>query len=118
MPLHLYDTLTQQKRPFETAEPGHARVYVCGPTVYDFAHIGHARCYVVYDVLVRHLRASGLAVTYARNITDIDDKILKRATENGETPGALSTRFTEAYWQDMARLRNRPPDLEPKVTDH
>ncbi|HTJ84830.1 MAG TPA: cysteine--tRNA ligase, partial [Polyangiaceae bacterium] len=118
MPLHLYDTLTQQKRPFETAEPGHARIYVCGPTVYDFAHVGHARCYVVYDVLVRHLRASGMKVTYARNITDIDDKILKRATENGETPGALSERFTKAYWEDMARLGNAKPDVEPKVTEH
>ncbi len=118
MPLHLYDTLTQQKRPFETAEPGNARIYVCGPTVYDFSHVGHARCYVVYDVLVRHLRASGMKVTYARNITDIDDKILKRATENGETPGALSQRFTAAYWEDMARLGNLSPDLEPKVTEH
>ena len=118
MPQHVHDTLTQQKRLFETAEPGHARIYVCGPTVYDFAHIGHARCYVVYDVLVRHLRASGLEVTYARNITDIEDKILKRATENGETPTALSERFTTAYWEDMARLGNQPPDLEPKVTEH
>ncbi len=118
MPQHVYDTLTQQKRLFETAEPGHARIYVCGPTVYDFAHIGHARCYVVYDVLVRHLRQSGLKVTYARNITDIDDKILKRATENGETPTALSVRFTEAYWEDMKRLGNLSPDVEPKVTEH
>ena len=118
MPLHLYDTLTQQKRSFETAEPGHARIYVCGPTPYDFAHIGHARCYVVYDVLVRHLRASGVKVTYARNITDIEDKILKRSLENGEEPGTLARRFTEAYWEDMARLGNRSPDIEPKVTDH
>jgi cysteinyl-tRNA synthetase len=118
MPLHLYDTLTQQKRPFEAAEPGRARIYVCGPTVYDFAHIGHARCYVVYDVLVRHLRASGLSVTYVRNITDIDDKILARSKENGEEPGALSQRFTEAYWEDMARLGNVVPDIEPKVTEH
>ncbi|MFO0681866.1 MAG: cysteine--tRNA ligase [Sandaracinus sp.] len=118
MPLHLYDTLTQAKRPFETTEPGHARIYVCGPTVYDFAHIGHARCYVVYDVLVRHLRAQGTKVTYARNITDIDDKILKRAKENGEQPGDVSRRFTEAYWEDMRRLGNVSPDVEPKVTEH
>jgi cysteinyl-tRNA synthetase len=116
--LSLYDTLTQQKRPFETQEKGHARVYVCGPTVYDYSHIGHARCYVVYDVLVRHLRATGTRVTYARNITDIDDKILKRAQENGIEPGELSRRYTEAYWEDMKRLGNVSPDVEPKVTEH
>ena len=77
MSLRLHDTLSDQKLPFETAEPGHARIYVCGPTVYDYAHLGHVRCYVVYDVLVRHLRATGTRVTYVRNITDIDDKIAR-----------------------------------------
>ncbi len=118
MSLSLYDTLTQRKAPFVTEEPGHARIYVCGPTVYDFPHVGHARCYIIYDVLVRHLRASGMKVTYARNITDVDDKILARSKENGEDPSALSRRFTEAFWQDMAALGNRSPDLEPKVSDH
>ena len=118
MALQLYDTLRGDTAPFEPQEPGHARVYVCGPTVYDFAHLGHARCYVVYDVLVRHLRASGMRVTYARNITDIDDKILKRAGERGEEPTELAERFTEAYREDMARLGNLSPDVEPKVSEH
>ncbi len=118
MPLSLYDTLTQRKAPFVPEEPGHARIYVCGPTVYDFPHVGHARCYVIYDVLVRHLRASGLKVTYARNITDIDDKILDRSRENGEDPDALSRRFTQAFREDMASLGNQSPDVEPKVSDH
>ena len=116
--LRLYNTLTSQKEPFETAEPGHARVYVCGPTVYDYAHLGHARCYVIYDVLVRHLRARFDQVTYVRNITDIDDKIIHRAKETGEEPTALAERFRVAYDEDWARLGILPPDVEPKVSDH
>jgi len=116
--LRLYNTLTGKKEPFETAEPGHARVYVCGPTVYDYAHLGHARCYIVYDVLVRHLRASGVKVTYVRNITDIDDKIINRAKETGEEPTALAERFRVAYAEDMGAIFNIVPDVEPKVSDH
>ena len=116
--LRLHNTLTGTKDPFVTAEPGHARVYVCGPTVYDYTHLGHARCYVVYDVLVRHLRARGDKVTFVRNVTDIDDKILKRAKENDESPDALAARFTTAFWEDMARLGNATPDVEPKVSEH
>ncbi|MGB5812910.1 MAG: cysteine--tRNA ligase [Polyangiales bacterium] len=118
MSVRLYNTLTSQKEPFAPAEPGHARIYVCGPTVYDYAHLGHARCYVVYDVLVRHLRATGLNVTYVRNITDVDDKILKRAAEAGEEPTALATRFADAYAEDMGRLGNLEPDVEPRVSTH
>ncbi len=116
--LRLHDTLSGQKKPLETAEPGHARVYVCGPTVYDYSHLGHIRCYVVYDVLVRHLRASGVKVTYVRNITDIDDKIIHRAKETGEEPTALAERFRRAYAEDMAAVGNLVPDVEPKVSDH
>src|SRR5687768_11505356 len=101
MALSLYDTLTAKKKPFAPQDPSNARIYVCGPTVYDFAHLGHARCYVVYDVLVRHLRASGQALTYVRNVTDIDDKILARSKENGETPAALTERMTAAFVEDM-----------------
>jgi cysteinyl-tRNA synthetase len=118
MSLRLHDTLSDQKLPFETAQPGHARIYVCGPTVYDYAHLGHVRCYVVYDVLVRHLRATGTRVTYVRNITDIDDKILARAKERGEAPTELAARFAEAFHQDLARVGNLRPDIEPKVSEH
>jgi cysteinyl-tRNA synthetase len=118
MSVRLYNTLTSRKERFEPAEPGHARIYVCGPTVYDYAHLGHARCYVVYDVLVRHLRATGLNVTYVRNITDVDDKILKRASESGTEPTTLAARFAEAYAEDMHRLGNLDPDVEPKVSTH
>jgi cysteinyl-tRNA synthetase len=118
MSVRLYNTLTSQKEPFTPAEPHHARVYVCGPTVYDYAHLGHARCYVVYDVLVRHLRANGMKVTYVRNITDVDDKILKRASETGTEPTVLATRFADAYAEDMHRLGNLDPDIEPRVSTH
>ncbi|MGB8330590.1 MAG: cysteine--tRNA ligase [Polyangiales bacterium] len=118
MSIRLYNTLTGQKERFEPAQPGHARIYVCGPTVYDYAHLGHARCYVVYDVLVRHLRATGMRVTYVRNITDVDDKILKRASENGTEPTALAARFADAYAEDMHRLGNLDPDVEPRVSTH
>jgi cysteinyl-tRNA synthetase len=118
MSVRLHDTLTGQKEPFQPAEPGHARIYVCGPTVYDYAHLGHARCYVVYDVLVRHLRANGLKVTYVRNITDVDDKILNRASEVGTEPTELAERFAEAYAEDMHRLGNLDPDVEPRVSTH
>lgn len=116
--LRLHDTLSGNKKPFETQEPGKAKIYVCGPTVYDYAHLGHARCYIVYDVLVRHLKASGIDVKYVRNITDIDDKIIKRSAERGESAKALAERFTAAYQEDMRRLGNLDPDIEPKVSDH
>jgi cysteinyl-tRNA synthetase len=118
MPLMLYDTRTGRKQPFVPRDPSNARIYVCGPTVYDYAHLGHARCYVVYDVLIRHLRASGVKLTYVRNITDIDDKILARSEENGETPHALTDRMIDAFHEDMEALGNLRPDVEPRVSDH
>jgi cysteinyl-tRNA synthetase len=118
MGLTIENTLTGAKETFTPSEPGHARIYVCGPTVYDYSHLGHARCYVIYDVLVRHLRTSGMRVTFVRNYTDVDDKILKRAAERGIGPRELATEFEHAFREDMARLGNLEPDLSPKVTDH
>ncbi|MGD8861314.1 MAG: cysteine--tRNA ligase [Myxococcales bacterium] len=118
MTLRLHDTLSDEVKPFEPAEPGHARIYVCGPTVYDFPHIGHMRSALTYDVLVRHMREQGLKVTFVRNITDIDDKIIARARERGESPMALARRFEDAYHEDTARLGMLEPDHEPRVSDH
>ena len=118
MALTLFDTLTNRKKPFETGEPGLAKVYICGPTTYDDAHIGHARPCVVYDVLVRHLRAEGTRVHYVRNVTDIDDKIIVRARDNGEEPAALAARMLASYQTDMARLHTIEPDEQPKVSEH
>src|SRR6188768_2102959 len=117
MTLQLFDTLSDKKKPFVPADPKQAKIYVCGPTTYDDAHIGHARPCVVYDVLVRHLRSEGLRVTYVRNVTDIDDKIIRRAAENGEDVASLSARMFESYRTDMERLWNLEPDLQPKVSD-
>lgn len=118
MALWLFDTLENKKKLFSPTEPGHARVYVCGPTTYDDAHIGHARPCIVYDVLVRHLRSQNLRVTYVRNVTDIDDKIINRAAQNDEQPAALAARMFESYSTDMKRLFNLEPDHQPKVSDH
>jgi cysteinyl-tRNA synthetase len=116
--IHIYDTLTGKKRELTTVEPGKVRFYCCGPTVYDHAHVGHARCYVAWDVVVRHLRARGLAVKYVRNFTDVDDKIIKRANEAGEDPVALAARFADAYDEDMDALGNLRPDVAPRVSGH
>jgi cysteinyl-tRNA synthetase len=118
MGIQLFDTLTAKKVALEPIRPGEIRLYVCGPTVYDYSHLGHARCYVVWDVVVRHLRARGLKVKYVRNYTDVDDKIINRAKERGEDPIRLAGRFVEAYREDMAALGNLEPDIEPKVSEH
>jgi cysteinyl-tRNA synthetase len=118
MPIVIHDTLTAQKRALVPLEPGRIRFYACGPTVYDWSHVGHARSYVVWDVVVRHLRARGYAVTYVRNFTDVDDKIIRRANERGEDPFALADRFARAYDEDMDALGNLRPDAAPKVSDH
>ena len=104
MPLQLFDTLSGQKRPFVPREAGKVGMYVCGMTVYDYCHIGHARVMVAFDVIVRWLAAIGYTVTYVRNITDIDDKIIDRAQQNGETIGELTTRFIACllYTSDAA----------------
>jgi cysteinyl-tRNA synthetase len=114
--LKIYNTLTKQKETFVPREPGKVGIYVCGMTVYDFCHVGHARVMVVFDTVVRYLRVSGYDVIYVRNITDIDDKIIKRALENGEDFKVLTERFIQAMHEDAAALAVLPPDQEPRAT--
>jgi cysteinyl-tRNA synthetase len=116
--LHLHNSLTRRKERFEPTDPADVRIYVCGPTVYDLAHVGNARAIVVYDVVVRLLRTLYPHVTYVRNITDVDDKINARARESGETIGAITARTTADFHADMAALGNLPPDQEPRATAH
>jgi cysteinyl-tRNA synthetase len=114
--LKIYNTLTKEKDVFISRQPGKVGMYVCGMTVYDYCHVGHARVMVVFDVVARYLRASGYDVTYVRNITDIDDKIIKRAQENGEEMNELTARFIAAMHEDAAALAVLPPDQEPRAT--
>ncbi len=116
--LKIYNTLSRSKQTFVPIEAGKVRMYVCGMTVYDYCHLGHARVMVVFDMVSRWLRACDYAVTYVRNITDIDDKIIKRANENGETIDILTQRFIEAMDEDSARLGIIRPDIEPRATQH
>ncbi len=116
--LHIHNSLTRQKQKFEPIQPGSVRMYVCGMTVYDYCHIGHARVMVVFDVVRRWLRASGFDVQYVRNITDIDDKIIRRALENGESIQALTERFIGFMDEDAQALGVEKPDHEPRATEH
>jgi cysteinyl-tRNA synthetase len=118
MTLRIHNTLTRALEPFSPLEPGHVRMYVCGMTVYDLCHLGHARSMVAFDVVQRWLKASGFRVTYVRNVTDIDDKIIKRALENGETIRALTDRMVEALHQDADALGIERPTLEPRAMDY
>ncbi|MCL6467616.1 MAG: class I tRNA ligase family protein, partial [Ralstonia sp.] len=116
--LKIYNTLAREKQTFVPIEPGRVRMYVCGMTVYDYCHVGHARVMVVFDMVQRWLRAAGYDVTYVRNITDIDDKIIKRAVENGETMSALTGRFIAAMHEDADALGVQRPDYEPRATEY
>lgn len=115
--LKIYNTLTRAKQEFKPIVPGRVRIYVCGMTVYDYCHLGHARVLVVFDMVTRWLRAAGFEVTYVRNITDIDDKIIKRAAENNEPVDALTARFIRAMNEDAAALGVLNPDFEPRATE-
>src|SRR4051794_8262037 len=118
VPLDLFNTLTRRKEHFEPLVPGKVGLYVCGPTVYDYAHIGNARPVVVFDVLYRLLKQLYPEVRYVRNITDVDDKIIDRARESGEPIGSVTARTTDAYHQDMTALNALRPDAEPRATQH
>ena len=114
--LTIYNTLTRQKEPFKPLQAGKVGMYVCGMTVYDYCHIGHARVMVVFDVVSRYLRSKGYDLTYVRNITDIDDKIIKRADETGESIERLTARYIDAMHEDEAVLNVLRPDIEPRAT--
>lgn len=114
--LRIYNTLARDKQVFVPRQPGEVRMYVCGITVYDYCHVGHARMLVVFDLVQRWLRAIGYRVTYVRNITDIDDKIIRRAVENGETIKSLTDRFIDAMHEDEDALGIQRPDIEPRAT--
>jgi cysteinyl-tRNA synthetase len=116
--LQIYNTFSRSKQIFKPIVPGKVKIYVCGMTVYDFCHIGHARVMIVFDMVVRWLRASRYEVIYVRNITDIDDKIIKRAIENGEPIAALTNRFIEAMHTDSEELGLMHPDQEPRATNY
>ncbi|MFM8624307.1 MAG: cysteine--tRNA ligase [Betaproteobacteria bacterium] len=118
MSLRIYNTLSRAVENFSPMEPGHVRMYVCGMTIYDLCHIGHARMMMAFDVVQRWFKASGLRVTYVRNITDIDDKIIRRALERGITIGELTREMTQAMHQDIAALGIEPPTLEPRATEY
>ena len=118
MSLRIFNTLSRAVSDFSPAEPGHVRMYVCGMTVYDLCHLGHARSMIAFDVVQRWLKASGYQVTYVRNVTDIDDKIIKRALENGETIRNLTDRMIDALHQDADALGIERPQHEPRATDY
>ncbi len=118
MSIVVYNSLTRSKEPFEPLTPGKVRMYVCGVTVYDDPHVGHARCYVAFDAIYRHFLARGYEVEYLRNFTDVDDKIIARAAENGEDPAALAQRYIDSFSEDMDALGVLPPSGEPRATEH
>src|SRR5580698_2637799 len=116
--IRLHNSLTGEKQQLQPIRPGHIGMYVFGMTVYDALHIGHARMMTVFDIVSRYLRYRGYVVTYVRNITDIDDKIIRRAAENGEPIGALTQRFIDAMNEDCSALGIVRPDHEPRATQY
>ena len=118
MTLHIHNTLSGKKEPLQTLEPGHVKLYVCGITSYDYCHIGHARSALAFDMIVRYLKYRGYRVTFVRNFTDIDDKIIARAQEQNTSSEELANRFINEFYTDMDRLGVDRPDIEPRATEH
>ena len=118
MGIRVYNTLTKQKEEFRPLREGEVRMYVCGPTVYDYTHLGHARTYIAFDVIRRYLEHRGYTVLMVMNFTDIDDKIIRRANETGEDPKELAEKFLKYFLEDMAALKVKPADIYPRVTEH
>ncbi|WP_297091193.1 cysteine--tRNA ligase [Thermococcus sp.] len=118
MAIRVYNTLTKQKEEFRPLRDGEVRMYVCGPTVYDYTHIGHARTYIAFDVIRRYLEHRGYTVLMVMNFTDIDDKIIRRANETGEDPKELAEKFLRYFLEDMEALKVKPADIYPRVTEH
>ncbi|TET53257.1 MAG: cysteine--tRNA ligase, partial [Desulfobacteraceae bacterium] len=118
MPITLYNSASRKKEIFRPLNKGEVGIYVCGVTVYDLCHIGHARSAIVFDVLVRYFRARGFKVTYVRNFTDVDDKIIERSKQLGEDTTTLAERYIHAFYEDMHALGVLDADIEPKATEH
>lgn len=118
MPLKIYNSLTKREEEFEPIEDGHVRMYNCGPTVYDYFHIGNARNFVTAETVCRYLEHKGYKVTFVQNVTDVEDKIINKANELGIPPSEVAQKFTEAYFEDLKKLRTRMPDKSPKATEH
>ncbi|MHA1580995.1 MAG: class I tRNA ligase family protein, partial [Candidatus Baldrarchaeia archaeon] len=118
MPLKIYNTLSKSEEVFEPLNPPTVKMYVCGPTVYDLSHLGHARTYIAFDVVRRYLEFLGYSVIYVVNITDVEDKIIKRAREKGVSPFELAEEYTKEYFKDIEALQIKKADINPKVTEH
>jgi cysteinyl-tRNA synthetase len=116
--LTIYNTLTCKKEPFQSLKSKTVRMYVCGVTVYDYCHIGHARSALVFDVIRRYLEFSGYQVEFVKNFTDVDDKIIKRANEQGVSCDTITAKYIQAYYEDMKKLGIRQASIEPKATEH
>src|SRR6185369_2326086 len=116
--IRISNTMTRTKEEFVPLTPGEVRMYVCGVTVYDYSHIGHARSALVFDVIRRYLESTGYQVEFVKNFTDVDDKIIKRANEQGVSCETLTAKYIRAYYEDMERLGIRQASIEPKATEH
>ena len=116
--MKLYNTMTRKKEEFEPMTPGEVKMYSCGPTVYNFFHIGNARPFIIFDILRRYLEYRGYKVTFVQNFTDVDDKIIKRAKDENTTEKEVSDRFIKEYFKDAEALNIRKADYHPRVTEH